>query len=138
MRKPAAKGLARSLRAPISRSRAPRIATPCASTEDMARRRLVMIFTTGAAGPRQSITRPVDTPVEAMDRALRAVDRSPEAVTIEVPQPALDVIELRQAGPADQPRHVLALFGEGLSLAEAKAALTHLRAPAPRSRIGRG
>lgn len=129
--------LAYGLFAPTSRPRAPRTAVPYASAEDMARPRLVMIWTTGVAGQKQRIIRPVDTPAQALIRALAAVERAPEGVSVESQAGTPDVVELRQAGPADQPRHILALIPEGLNIAEARAALAHLRDPAPNAKRGR-
>lgn len=129
--------LAYGLFAPTSRPRAPRAAMPFASAEDLARKRQVTIRLVGKVGYRGWILAEGLSAIGAVERALLAIGRAPEAVTVEAREHTPDVVELRQSGPADQPRHILALIPEGLNIAEARAALAHLRGPAPQPKKGR-
>lgn len=98
-----------------------------ADAEAMARRRATGVHLLPGAAMHGWVSRPVDTPVEAMTRYLPLIGQPPERLEARIAADPSQ-IEIRLVG--DQkglcPHHLLAVI-EGLTLDEARTALARLR-----------
>lgn len=117
--------LARTSQAPRQRVSRP---AATADAEAMARRRQSRVDLLPGAAALGYVIRPVDTPVEAMNRYLQLIGQPPERLEVRAAADPAQ-IEVRLVGEHKGfcPHHLLAVI-EGLTLDEARTALVRLRA----------
>lgn len=106
-----------------------RHANPIATPADLARKREIMALFTFVSPVGGWIAWGLATPAEALTRLLDHMGLSPFSVAVEAHPATPDTVEIRDEREKNCPRHILALVHEGLNIAEARAALAHLRAP---------
>lgn len=116
---------ARAPQAPRQRAARP---PATADAEAMARRRQSRVDLLPGAAALGYVIRPVDTPVEAMNRYLQLIGQPPERLEVRAAADPSQV-EVRLVGDHKGlcPHHLLAVI-EGLTLDEARTALVRLRA----------